>query len=166
MAVDAPGVPGPVPAGLWRRCMSAVYESIVLFGVVVFFGYGFSALVRFQGVPGPMRWAFQGFLLAVLGAYFVWFWSLGRRTLPMKTVGLRLVDARGGPVGRGRAAVRFAVAAAGLILPFAAWKHVGPAGLLLFPVPIAWAAFDPQRRALYDVVAGTRLVVDPGPPRR
>ena len=29
--------------------------------------------------------------------------------------------------------------------------------LLVF-LPFAWALFDPQRRALYDVLAGTRLV--------
>ncbi len=144
--------------------MSAVYESVVLFGVVVFFGYGFSALVRFQGEPGPMRWAFQAFLFVVLGAYFVWFWSNGRRTLPMKTVGLRLLDRDGRPVGTGRAAVRYTWCWAMLLAPVgAAWQGGAPAWLLALPVPFLWALLDPQRRTLYDRLAGTRLVVDTTP---
>ena len=34
--------------------------------------------------------------------------------------------------------------------------------ILLAAAPAAWALFDPQRRALYDLAAGTRLVVSPG----
>jgi uncharacterized RDD family membrane protein YckC len=150
------------PAGLWRRSMAATYESVLLFGVVVFFGYGFSALLRFHGAPGPMRWAFQAFLFVVVGAYFVWFWSRGRRTLPMKTVGLWLVDADGRAPTPARAALRYACAWLLLLAPAAAASAGGPAWLLLLPVPYFWAAFDRQRRTLYDRLSGTRLVVEPG----
>jgi uncharacterized RDD family membrane protein YckC len=39
----------------------------------------------------------------------------------------------------------------------------GAVFLLLLPIPFAWALFDRDRRALYDVLAGTRLVVDDDP---
>jgi uncharacterized RDD family membrane protein YckC len=147
-------------AGLWRRFMGAVYEGVVLFGVVVFFGYGFSALAQFRGEPGALRWTFQAFLFLVVGAYFVWFWSEGRRTLPMKTVALRLVDGRDRPVSRARAALRYLCAWALLLAPVAAAWFAHPAWLLLLPLPFAAAALDADRRTLYDRLAGTRLVVD------
>ena len=151
------------PAGLWRRFMSATYETIVLFGVVVFFGYAYSALLGFRGAPGPLRWGFMAWLFVVVGAYFVWFWSEGRRTLPMKTVGLRLVDASGAPVSRMRAAKRYLLGWVAIVVPLAAASRGGPAWLLLLPLPFLWGLKDAQHRTLYDVGAGTRLVVDTRP---
>jgi hypothetical protein len=54
---------GEMPsAGLWRRFMGAVYESVILVGVVIFFAYGYSALGQYRAEAGPARWVFQGFL--------------------------------------------------------------------------------------------------------
>jgi uncharacterized RDD family membrane protein YckC len=143
--------------------MGGVYESVVLFGVIVFFGYGFSALLQFRGAPGPLRWGFQAFLFLVLAVYFVWFWSGGRRTLPMKTVSIRLVDRDGRPLRALRAFWRYLCASALLLAPMASAASFGAVFLLLLPIPFAWALFDRDRRALYDVLAGTRLVVDDDP---
>jgi uncharacterized RDD family membrane protein YckC len=140
--------------------MSACYEGVVLFGVVVFFGYAFSALTQFRGEPGTLRWAFQGFLFVVVGAYFTWFWSDGRRTLPMKTVALRLVDRNDRPASRSRAALRYLACAVMLLAPVTGGWYLGPAWLLLLPIPFVWTLFDRERRALYDRVSGTRLVID------
>ena len=146
--------------------MGAVYETVVLFGVVVFFGYGFSALLQFRGEPGAMRWGFQAFLFLVVGAYFAWFWSEGRRTLPMKTVSLLLVGPGNARVTLARAWARYALAWVMIVLPLAgAWYLTGWFALLL-PIPFLWSLFDRERRALYDVLAGTRLVVhEPSPPK-
>ena len=38
------------------------------------------------------------FLFAVLGAYFVWFWSHGGQTVAMKAWQIRLLDAAGRPL--------------------------------------------------------------------
>lgn len=155
-----PGTPARLPAaGLWRRFMGMTYEAIILFAVVFFFGYGFSALLRFQGELGVLRDLFQWFLVLVLGTYFTWFWSLGRRTLPMKAVALLITDREDRPVSTLRALLRFllaalmALAAAGLAARF----H--PAFLVAGLVPLAWCLIDPDRQALYDRLAGTRLVV-------
>ena len=91
--------------------MSAVYEGVILFGVVFFFAYGFSALTSFKGSEGLLRSAFQVYLFLILGAYFTWFWSRGRRTLPMKTMGVVLLDAKTRqPLTPARAAWRYLVA--------------------------------------------------------
>ncbi len=167
----ASAAPAPVssaaplpPAGLWRRFMSAVYESIVMFGVVVFFGYAYSALLQYRGEPGWLRWGLQAWLFVVIGFYFVWFWSEGRRTLPMRTIGLRLVDVADRPLSRGRAALRYVAGWTMMLLPVGAAAETGhPAWLLLFPLPFFAGLLDTQRRTLYDRVAGTRLVVDTRP---
>ncbi|MGE0310475.1 MAG: RDD family protein [Lautropia sp.] len=152
----------PRDADPWRRSMAAVYEGVILFGVVFFFGYAFSALTTFKGAEGVLRSVFQAYLFVVLGAYFTWFWSDGRRTLPMKTMAVTLVTGRGNaPVSKLRAAWRYAIAS----LLF--WGIVGAVWkasiwwLLLWPLPFLWSVADPQRRTLYDVLAGTRLVTTP-----
>jgi uncharacterized RDD family membrane protein YckC len=165
---NEPGSAAPVapqPADPWRRLMCIAYEGVILFGVVFFFGYGFSALTQFKGAPGTLRWAFQAFMFCVLAVYFTWFWSEGRRTLPMKTMGVRLVGPGDAAPGRARAFARFTVAGGMLALAIGAAYVVHPALALLALVPFSWALFDRQRRALYDLVCGTRLVRDAPPAR-
>ena len=146
------------PATPWRRMMCIAYECILLFGVLFFFGYGFSALVQFKGAPGPLRWAFQGFVFLVLAAYFTWSWSEGRRTLPMKTMMVTVVTDEGSPLRRGQAFLRFVAAFAMLVIAAAAGSFVHGALWLLMLVPFVWALVDRDRRTLYDLATGTRLV--------
>ena len=145
------------PATPWRRMMCIAYELILLFGVLFFFGYGFSALAQFKGQPGPMRWAFQAFVVLVLAFYFTWSWSKGRRTLPMKTMMVSVVTDEGAPLTTARALLRFAAAFAMLVIAAAAGSYLHGALWLLMLVPFAWVLVDREHRALYDLVAGTRL---------
>ena len=159
MTPDAPQTPALESAGLWRRLMGMVYEGIILFGVLFFFGYGFSALLRFQGHPGMLRDLFQWFLALLLGFYFTWFWSMGRRSLPMKTVSLLIIDRQGAPISTLRAMFRFLVAGFLGLVPLALASKIHPAFFLLAFLPLAWCFIDADRQALYDRICGTRLVV-------
>lgn len=151
----------------WRRFMGFAYEAIILFGVVWFADYAFSALTQFRGHPGALRTAFQWFTLGVLAAYFTGFWSEGRRSLPMKTMSLQLQTSAGGPVSIARAFARFAAAAALAVGALAAGHFVHPTLYALLVAPYAWTLVDRDRRALHDVLAGTRLArVDPSPALR
>jgi len=151
----------PLPAASpWRRLMCIAYEGVLLFGLLFFFGYAFSALAQFKGAPGPMLWAFRIFVLLVLGAYFVWSWSEGRRTLPMKTMGARLTGARGEPPSVARALCRFVAACAMLLAATAAAVYLHPALAILLLAPATWSLIDRDHRALYDIACGTRLVYD------
>ncbi len=143
--------------------MSAGYESVVLFAIAVFFGYAFSAVVQYRGEAGILRHVFQVYLALVFGAYFSWFWSEGRRTLPMKTIDLRLVDASGQPLSAARAALRYLLALVFLTGPILLAQWAGLWALALLPVSWIWAAFDRQRCTAYDRMAGTRLVFAPLP---
>jgi uncharacterized RDD family membrane protein YckC len=151
---DAPTL---VPATPWRRFMCIAYEGILLFGVLFFFGYGFSALAQFKGEPGVMRWIFQGFILLVLAVYFTWSWSEGRQTLPMKTMGVRVTDDTGSSLGHWRAFYRFATAVGFYLIALLLGNFAHPLFLTASLIPVAWALFDPKYRALYDVICRTRL---------
>ncbi len=152
--------PGLAPAAdPWRRFIGFAYEAIILFGVVWFADYVFSALTQFRGHPGALRTVFQWFTLGVLAAYFTYFWSEGRRSLPMKTMSLQLQTRAGGPVSPVRAFARFAAVAALGVGALAVGYYVSGWLNLLVLVPFGWSLVDPDRRALYDVIAGTRLVV-------
>ncbi len=141
--------------------MCVAYEGIILFGVIFFFGYGFSALTQFKGNSGVLRYAFQIFMFGVLTVYFVWFWTSGRRTLPMKTMQVQLVDKAGAPVTARRAGARFILACTGWAVGLLLAAQVHPLGLLVALLPFSWALFDAQHRTLYDVLSGTRLVSEP-----
>ena len=140
--------------------MGAVYEAVILVGVVIFFAYGYSALGQYRAEAGPARWYFQGFLFLVISAYFIGFWSDGRRSLPMKTVAVRLVDMKSRPLTAARAAVRCGLIWILMLVPATLAYSLHPAWLLLWALSFAWAAFSPQRQTLHDLLAGTRLVID------
>ena len=166
MAAPTDATGGLAPADPWRRLMSAIYEGVILFGVVFFFAYAFSALSSFKGGEGNLRTAFQIYLFLILGVYFSWFWSGGRRTLPMKTMGVVLVDARTAqPLSMKRAALRYLVASIlfwGLLA--AVWK-ASAWTLVLWPLPFAWALFNRRRQTLYDLICGTELARGTEAPR-
>lgn len=168
-----PGVTAP-EAGLARRLGALVYEALILAAVVLIAGFALAPVMTpsatsagplvAPSTPGRVAGALG--LVAVLALYFVGFWTAGRRTLPMKTWRLALVDAVGAPLRPGRAFARFAAAWIG---PVAALVLVAATssrwGWLALGIPYAWALADPARRFLHDRLAGTRLV-DDGSPRR
>jgi uncharacterized RDD family membrane protein YckC len=116
--------------------------------LVLAFAISFFASLLFYGaasgrVSGLARHIYQGYLIAVLGLYFIWCWHRGGQTLPMKTWKLRLVRADGGPVSVGTASLRYVLACMSALM----------AGAGFF-----WALFDRDRQFLHDRIAGTRIV--------
>ena len=129
-------------AGLGRRLLSLVYESLLLAALVLVAGFLFLGFA--WAIPLALgRPALQLYLLAVCGVYFVGCWRLGGQTLPMKTWRLRLVTRAGGPIEPRQAIARYVLAVVGIGLGGLAW---------------AWALFDPERQFLHDRLAGTRIV--------
>ena len=133
--------PGGAIAGLWPRFAALIYESILLFALLFVAGYLFVALTR-DAQHGWIRTAFQLYLLAVCGLYFVYCWTRSGQTLPMKTWGIRVQSRDGTRLGIRRAVFRYLLAV----------PSVG-SGLGLL-----WALLDPERQFLHDRLAGTRIV--------
>jgi uncharacterized RDD family membrane protein YckC len=149
---------------LKRRFASMLYEALLLFGVLFIAVFLFSTLLQ-QRHALYLRGALQDWLFLVVGIYFVWFWTHGGQTLPMKTWRIRLVRSDGQAVKTGRAIGRYLLAwlwfLPGLVL---AWLIDARTWLLVL-IPAAnvalWALaiyLDPNRQFLHDRLAGTRLV--------
>jgi len=137
----------PASAPLLRRLSSMLYESLIITALLMFSALLFllplEYLTGHDASAGPSLWAFRIYLVAVVGAYFGWFWINGGQTLPMRTWRVRLLSHDDQPVDRATALRRYLLC----------WPSVlaGGAG-------IVWALFDRDRQFLHDRLAGTRLV--------
>lgn len=139
MACETP--PALVLAPLRVRILSLAYEGVLLFAVVFVASYLFLSFAR-DAQTGPARLIFQGYLLAVCGAYFTFCWARSGQTLPMKTWRLRLLARNGSGLSPQRALWRYLLAVPGT----------------LTGISLLWALFDPERQFLHDRLAGTMIV--------
>jgi uncharacterized RDD family membrane protein YckC len=130
-------------AGLARRLASVLYEALVVVAIAFVATFPFLALFG-DSTHGWRRTLLQAWVLFVMGAYFVWFWTHGGQTLPMKTWRMRLVRADGAPVGIATAIHRYVLAVLGTTALGAGF---------------AWALVDRDRLFLHDRLAGT-LIAD------
>ena len=140
----APGG-GPVPelAGLWRRFASLAYEAIVL--VPLLFVPAWMYTMATGAVRAPWtRPLLQLWLLAVVGAYFVYCWHKTGQTLAMKTWRVRVARPNGSMLPVSLAAGRLVLALS---------------SLLLCGIGFLWAFVDRDRQFLHDRLLGTRLFV-------
>ena len=132
--------------GLWRRLACAVYETLILAALVLVAGFPFLALAG-DASTGWRRHLLQAYVLLVIGAYLVGFWTHGGQTLAMKTWRIRLESQDGRAVTTSMAVRRYCFALGGLAL----------AG-----VGFLWASLARDRQFLHDRLARTRLAaVDP-----
>jgi uncharacterized RDD family membrane protein YckC len=144
-----------------------LYESVLLFAVMLAATSLFQLAAGPAGFAGWRRHALHGYLLAVFAAYFMWCWLRGGQTLAMKAWRIRLVGPEGGRVTPRAALLRFAFATlfiGGFLLAVLAALAYGVAWvafvtLSLAGVGLGWALFDRDRQFLHDRLAGTRLVL-------
>jgi len=118
----------------------------VLLAAIVF-AAGWIFLTIEQLLPRAVaRPLLQLYLLGVCAVYFIYCWTHGGQTLPMKTWRIRVVTRSGGALSTSRAALRYMLAIASIAL--------GGGGYW-------WALFDRDGQFLHDRLAGTRLVINP-----
>jgi uncharacterized RDD family membrane protein YckC len=133
-----------VAAGLGRRLVAMLYESLLVFAIAFFAGLAFFVAAG-EIHSGTKRHLFQLYLFLVLGGYFVLCWRRGGSTLAMQTWRLRLVRSDGRPIGLAQSWLRYALA----------WPS-----LLLLGTGVIWALIDRDQQFLHDRLAGTRIVRD------
>jgi uncharacterized RDD family membrane protein YckC len=121
-----------------------LYESLLLLGVLALTFMLPHLLLGMSASTSPFP---AGLLLAhvvaVLGAYFLWYWSHGGQTLAMQTWKLQLASVNGESPTINRLLLRYALA----------WPS-----LLWFGVGLFWALLDRDHQFLHDRLAGTRLI--------
>ncbi len=139
----------PTSATLLRRLSAALYEAALLFGIYFVPAYFYLAITQTRiedtARGGPRLWGFQLFVFLVFAVYFGWSWSQGRRTLPQKTWGVRVLMVDGSHLTQTRAILRYTLA----------WLSLG-FGLLGF----FYAFLDNDRAFLHDRLLGTRIYLD------
>jgi uncharacterized RDD family membrane protein YckC len=139
------------PAGFWRRVAALIYDGLLLIallmvftGLTLFFTHGNALLPE---TAGSWTYVYRAGLVLVIAAYFVGNWLHSGQTLGMRAWRLWVVDERGTRLRWGPALLRFALAVA-------AWT---PAAL-----GVLWLFVDPERLAIHDRLAKTRLVRSTG----
>ena len=148
------------------RMAAALYEGMLLFGVLAGAALLYGILVRPDG-DSNWGWPFYLLMAVVMGGYFVWFWSKGE-TLAMATWHLRL-QRRGSPLPptRLQALVRFLVSQLWWLPGLATVHALGLDGhrAALWSILLANIAgyalctrLHPSRQYLHDLIAGTEMV--------
>ena len=162
---SGPPLAAAVAPSIARRLACMLYESVLLFGVVMTAGYLYSSLTQqrhaLQGSTG-----LQLFLFVVLGIYFAGFWSRSGQTLAMKTWHIRLQTADGSVPSQLRSFLRYGASWL-WFLPALACAHfsgihstpgfavIVAAGMLAY---VLLARLRSDRQFLHDVLCGTQLV--------
>lgn len=127
-----------------RRLAVMAYESLLIVGLLLTTfllpHIVIAGLTRHIAIPS-LLWT-QIFLTLLI--YFVWFWSHGRQTLPMKTWRIQLIMQSGQNLTFPRALLRYLLC----------WPS-----LLLGGMGVFWALVDHDHQFLHDRLAGTRLVL-------
>jgi uncharacterized RDD family membrane protein YckC len=155
-----PDLLGLVIAPMGRRiaafALDLVLSYVLFIPIMIVLGFAFLpdwlvqsavAAARAPYVPPVMSWNAETLIqstydfLVVL--YFTAYLALRGRTPAQALLRLRVVDERGGKPSAPQALAR------ALVLVFS---------MLLLFLPMAYAFFNPQRRALHDLVAGTYVV--------
>ncbi|SEI24902.1 RDD family protein [Paraburkholderia hospita] len=170
-SVDSAAVPLPPESvepsmpTVRRRLAALMYEGVLLFGVVFLAGYLFSTLTQQRNGLTHHNWL-AAWVGLVVGVYFVWFWTHGGQTLPMKTWRLRVVGARdGGRVSVLRAVLRYVLAWLWFLPPLAVHPLLGLAVPQTLIVALVWFLLyaavgwvGVRRQFLHDRLAGTKVV--------
>ena len=156
-------------ASLWRRFGAFVHELLFLVAYLFITGLIFASLSgesmsagRPQLLTGPIAIFQQAYLFLSIGAYFIYFWINGRRTLAFKTWHLKLVSSNGSVVSRKQAVIRYLVTWIGPALGLTMFLLIGTRGSAWWIFGLfanfLWAVADPARQFLHDRIAGTRVV--------
>ena len=133
-------------AGLPRRLVSLIYDSLLLTALLFVATFAFIALFG-EATEPPRRYWLQVCLYLVVGSYLLWCWLHGGQTLAMQTWRIRLIDDEAQTLTLGRALQRYLLASG---------------GLLFFGAGFLWALFDREGQFLHDRLLGTRLVLVSG----
>lgn len=126
------------PVGAARRLGALFYDAILLIAIL-FLATAFALAVT-KGQLDSRGLGFRLYLLAIVFGFYGWFWTHGGQTLGMRTWRIRVENLDGTAICWWQAILRLTVA------------------LLTLGIGLLWAEWDPERRALYDRAARTRVV--------
>lgn len=133
----------PSHASLLIRLMAILYDSLLLFALLMIATLPFTLIT---GGPPQTPWSRLGlqlYLLLIIFLFFGWFWRHGGQTLGMRSWRLKLVSENGLPVSWAQIAVRW----------FGAFLSLTALGL-----GYLWILLDPEKRAWHDMLSHSRII--------
>ncbi len=167
-----------LPAPIWRRCIAAVYDGLLLVGLWMV-ALVIDTVVRDLFALDRNWAALRAYLFLVGLCFFGWSWTHGGQTLGMRTWRLRVQRSDGLPLRWLDAALRYALMLLcwGIVLTPALLQLPQLAGranaatitagaLLAIAAGLLSTALDARRRAPQDRLSRTELVVLPADSRR
>lgn len=99
---------------IWRRFISMFYEGFLLVGPVFFivflYLFFFTSQNDSENISTLETLTVQLLIFSTVIVYFVWGWSHGRGTLPMKTLSLEIVSRNGTEINFKTALLRVFIA--------------------------------------------------------
>lgn len=134
------------PGSLLRRAGAMLYDTILLFAILMLATIPFVALRGGETVEPSQNTLYQLVLAAVIFTYFVAYWSWKGRTLGMQSWGLQLQTFDGRVPGVAAASLRFAAALV---------------SLAAFGLGFLWQLWDRERLTWHDRWSKTRLMYYP-----
>lgn len=151
--------------GIFRRFAAIFYDGFLLIAVLFFASL---IIIIPLGITfeHPLYSVYVAYIYAVAFIYFGWFWTHNGQTLGMKTWSIQVRQVNGELISWKQALLRYSsallfwipAAAGGFLFPNYFQKY-----LALSLVPIAadyiTCLFDPEQRALHDIISRTRLVL-------
>lgn len=145
--------------------MALLYDVVAILAIVMVVGLLCQLATGGQLITtGPqvhIAWWYRPLQALVVATYFLLSWLRGGQTLGMRPWRIRLTGRHGSPISPRQALVRLIVAAMPLLLlllapcfglRLALWAVLGG-----WVIGFGAALFDPGRRAVHDLVAGTEL---------
>jgi uncharacterized RDD family membrane protein YckC len=138
----APRLPGaPVPAGWWRRVGATILDNLII-------GIPLTIVLLAAGADDTLEGTA---VRAIFGVIFLVYAALmlayhRGQTLGKQATGVRILTEDGGQIGLGQALGREAL------------KAVFGVTVIVYLLDVLWPLWQPENRALHDLVAGTRPV--------
>ena len=133
----------PQTAGLGRRLLCLIYETLLLTAVVLM-ASGLATWIAHASGWSEARGLTQLSVTAICAGYFAIQWCGRGQTLPMKTWRIRLQTISGNRLTPKQALLRMGLATI---------------GYLTLGISILWALLDRDSQFLHDRLCGTRLVI-------
>jgi uncharacterized RDD family membrane protein YckC len=134
------GRPAIRPAGLVRRLLAMLYDSLLIIALWMVLGGIAVAINHGEAVEGPL---FNSVLFVSGYLFFAYFWTRSGQTLGMMAWNLRVETAAGGRISWTQALIRFLFA-----IP----------SLLLFGAGYWWMLLSDERLSWNDRISDTRVV--------
>jgi uncharacterized RDD family membrane protein YckC len=144
MQTSGSSVASAPKAGFWIRFVALFVDGLII-GVPAGIIIGILVAVVGKDATGVILVLYGLYILAVV-AYFVYFWTQrDGQTIMNKALGIKVVKTDGSPITVGTAIVRYV-------------GYIVDSIIFGLPIGYIWAAFDPNKQAWHDKIAGTYVI--------